>query len=255
MPELFELNPEKIEVGLTVRKLGQPFRVVHELRRPEEDDWLNYDKRLSTAIEDVEEDGTRIVDNSLEASCLFWDDISLAVQAYGPKDAPLPENFRKLVPPDHKRAAIQQLLNVGASISEAGQINLFLSSDEEVVRLRAVREQVFANLVHYFKPPSTNQRIAYDRCLADSYVIRGRKNGKDRVVIPARMKRLIRFYDDLIIRVDGYCVKGNIEFLADVESIRRFMDAKHKEVAVQLLFGGGEEIQPDLRVEKEEKAA
>lgn len=160
---LFELNPEKIQIGLTITHNGKPFRVVHELRRAEEEDWIIYDKGLSIALEDAEETGSvRHMDDSLSSACKFWDAINKSISGYLPDGQSLPPNYRELVPPEHKRAAVQILLLVAASQESFGREGLLLISDEEVIRLRVKRETEFPNLVHRFKPagPKSGSSIA-----------------------------------------------------------------------------------------------
>ncbi len=243
---LFELNPEKIEIGLTIRRGGKPFRVGHELRRPTEKDWIGYDERMSVAFEDADEPGSeRVVDDSLGAACWFWDALSKSVTGYSDQ---VPENFRSLVAPEHKRAAIAVLTLVAPSLESPGREGLFLVSDEEVIRLRARRETEFRCLVHRFKPPTPAQRIEFSRLMADSYTIRGRKSGKDKVVLPSRLRGIIELYDELITGTEGYCINGNPA--NEREDAVRYMDAQHKRVAVQSLFAADEvEIMEPEKVE------
>jgi hypothetical protein len=229
---LFELNPEKIEIGLHVKHGGGSFRVDHQLRRPKEADWINYDKGLSVAIEDAEEKGSvRYMDDSLHAACKFWDAIAIGISGYAET---IPPNFKDLVPPEHKRAAILTLLLVGPSLESFGRSGLFLVSDEEIVRLRAERGEKYPDLVHHFKSPTTKQRIEFSRIQSDSYTIKGMKSGKDKVILPSRLAPIIRLYDDLILLAEGYSINGNP--VEDRDDVIRFMDAQHKRMAIQLLF-------------------
>jgi hypothetical protein len=241
---LFELNPENIEVGLTVKHAGNPFRVKHILRKPKEADWIAYDKGLAVAIEDAEEKGSvRYADDSLGAACKFWDAISLEVSGYSEEN---PTNFRDLIPPEHKRAAVMTLMLVGPSLESFGRPGLFLVSDEEIVRLRSERGENYPNLVHHFKPPTPKQRIEYSRVQADSYTIKGMKSGKDKVILPSRLAAYVRFYDELILSVEGYSINGNA--FDSREDAIRYMDAQHKRMAIQFLFATD-----DVQIDEPEK--
>lgn len=230
--ELFELNPKPIELHLKVPKSGTLFPVKHELRRPTQDDWIAYDKGLSVAIEDTDDGGTRTLDNSLEAACALWDRLAQSIAGYLPDGEGLPEGWRQRVPPAHKRGAVRLLCDVVATPDVQG--GLLLAVDEEVVVLMARREQTFPRLVHRFRPPTPGQRIHYDRLSSDSYVIRGRKSGKDCIVFPSRMQALCKLYDELIVSVEGYAVDDRP--ITEGKDAVSWMDAQHKRHAVQWLF-------------------
>ena len=57
------------------------------------------------------------------------------------------------------------------------------------------------------------------------------------VVQLPRLPALVRLYDELILRAEGYCANGHPSSSLGVNSLREFMDAWHKRVAVQTLFG------------------
>lgn len=178
--------------------------------------------------------GVRYIDDSLAAMARLWDALCQSVQGYSANGEPLPQNFKTLVAPEHKRAAILTLMMVAPETEHLGGESLFLSSDTESIAIRASREQEFRGLVHRFSSPSPAQRIEYSRLMADSYVIRGRKSGKDKIMFPSRLVGFIRLYDALIDSVTRYSVREVP--IAKKEDAVRYMDAQHKRVALQELM-------------------
>lgn len=232
MHRLFELQPENITLHLTVQRGGAKLRVAHVLRPPASEDWLAHDRAFSIAIEDAPE-GTRILSEPVAASCVLWDAIATSVAGYfEPGTVLAGEDWKKVIPPAHKHAAVAVLTDVGPAESPGGFY--VLDATEEIVVLRARRETEFTRLVHRFKRPTQGQHMEIERLKSDSYIVHGRKNGRERVVYPPRLKRLCQFYDELILSIDGYSVD---RIAATGRAAVESMDAQHKKVAILALFG------------------
>lgn len=233
--QLFELQPENITLNLLIRRPGAELRVSHVLRPPRLDDWLAYDRALSVAIEDGAE-GFRVLSEPVAAACLLWDSIVLSVAGYFQSGIALEgEAWKHVIPPAHKTRAVASLLNV--SLATVAAPLYTLEATEETVVLEARREAKFPQLAHRFRRPTQAQHIEVERLKADSYIVRGRKSGRDRTVYPSRLKRLCELYDALILGTEGYAVSGRPTVDAEV---RMLMDAQHKKVSVLALFGSEE---------------
>jgi hypothetical protein len=101
----------------------------------------------------------------------------------------------------------------------------------------------YPRLAHVFRPPTVEAERAYRRLLAETLIVRGGRPEASgpRTLLPARLPALVRLYDELILRVEGY----SIHFQAPVsrEQVIEHMDAWHKRVAVQTLFS---ELAPEM---------
>jgi hypothetical protein len=231
MLELFELNPEWIEIALTITKRGSIRRVAHVLRKPMEDDWIRYDRGLNVAVRDVKIDdgqtGTSITNKDAESACELWDALKIGAQGYREGEE---------VSPAQKQIAIDQLLRVWPAPDSAYEG----LADEacEIVILQARRGTTHERLLHTFAKPTAAQRIEYRRAMADSLIVPAKEG--QRVILPSRMTRLIKLYDALIQGVDGYQVNGIPVPGGDANAMRKmlsgFMDAQHKVIAVSVLF-------------------
>lgn len=240
---LFDLTPDAIDLAFVVTRHGRQLKLSHRLRFPTEADWIAYDRALAVAVQDSGE-GTRVLDNSVSAACVLYDAIALDVTGYrGIQD----------VPPAHKVRVAELLRAVGPADPDGPGPELFeISAEEDLVVLKAVRGETYPRLVHHFTPPTIPQRIEYERLKADAMIVRGTKQGTDRIVLPSRLARILRFYDQLVLAVEGYIVGDHPPF--GREEIVRVMDAQHKAAAVALLFDTGEILEPKARKLEPEEA-
>lgn len=233
---LFELTPEKIEIRLISVRRGIRSEFVHNLRTPAASEWIEYDRSLHVAIEDVEENGEmgiRIRDNQAKAKCDLWDKIAVGIEGY--TSAALSDFC--LIPPFHKQTSIDHLLAVrSGELQTESDIEHYFDSGSETVCLEGFREHHFPCLIHHFQIPAAKDRIEYQRIHSDSIVVRGMKSGRDKVLLPSRMQSLIALYDRLILSVSGYCIEGQ-PLTEDKQQIIRHMDAQHKSAAMRDLFG------------------
>lgn len=92
----------------------------------------------------------------------------------------------------------------------------------------------YQGLLHFFAPPSAEDKRRFYRAGAQSKVVGGSRNGT--TIHAKRHRVLLELYDKLILGVEGYTVGDRA--LSDAAEIRREMDTHHKITAVQGLFNG-----------------
>lgn len=279
---LLELTPTELVIPLKVTLGNAVYRVRHILRPPAAEDWFAYDAALAMAIEEVNaagnslgagpgsfgaglpaeaipqsgtaEVGYRLDLRSLEAATLLWDRLARAIEGYGYTAG---ASWRALVPAAHKEAAIRALTLV-APVNNSGSAETSAPSPQApawgefplqaeqipVVLEAIVAGRAYPRLVHLFRPPSADDERRYRRLLAETLIVRGSRPDSvgARTLIPARLARLVRFYDDLILSADGYTVSGQPPTSRDL--LIQHMDAWHKRTAVQALFGDASEFTP-----------
>lgn len=240
-PKLLELAPAELVVSLKVSHAGRPYRVRHFLTPPAPADWAAYEAALQMAVEELPceddsgEPSYRLEMRSADAALLLWTRLARRVEGYALPDAA--DAWRDLIPLAHKEAAVRALLLVAPAppFADPGANGFFpLAAEEVAVTLEAARNgAAYPRLVHRFRPPSVEAERAYRRLLAESLLVRGTRT--PRTLLPARLPALTRLYDQLILGVEGYSIEGQppVSRLQLLEH----MDAWHKRVAVQALFG------------------
>lgn len=145
-------------------------------------------------------------------------------------------NWREVLPVGHVRLVSNILRQVEVSkgdfdmATDPEHIDVVLEAqwgvDEEGHMVKHTR------LVHTFRPPGPDQKLKYNRAMASSKVVGGSRMSKT-IYVP-KQKILLDFYDQLIERVEGYCVNGT-EFHTG-EQARSEMDGYHKVIAVADVF-------------------
>lgn len=153
-------------------------------------------------------------------------------------------DWRGLIPLAHKEAAIRALTLVAPAALDAlalPQHQFPLHVEQVPVLLEAVRAgRAYPRLLHFLRPPTVADERNYRRLLAETLMVRGSRH--PRTLIPARLPALCRLYDSLILSVEGYCASH--QPLTSREEAARHMDAWHKRVAVQALFGDVDDALP-----------
>lgn len=269
-PELFELAPEEIVVPLRVllpAGSGRPLRVTHFFRPPALEDWLAYDRALKLTIREGlpaqagADEASVFHSQAAEAAALLWQRTIRRAEGYGRKAGlataearpGAPPDWWELIPLEHKQQAVRGLALV--EVEPARNDELYpLDLETREVRLRAHRNGRWsAGLTHCFRRPTTEDELAYRRILSELYVLRG--SGETRV--PPRLGALVRLYDRLILRVEGYARQGvALEGTAPEAraTLVAAMDALHKRVAMEALFGELSTLEADhesAAIEKE----
>ncbi|MGH9804941.1 MAG: hypothetical protein ACRD4D_07195, partial [Candidatus Acidiferrales bacterium] len=258
--KLLELAPAELLVPLKVSHAGRSYRLQHRLRPPAPADWFAYEAALEMAVEEMpaaadDEPCYRLHVRTSDAARLLWDRLAVGVDGYdlpsGNEAAPTSQtpspaapaaggDWRALIPLAHKEAAISSLTLVAPSTlpestnNESTNYFFPLLADERVVVLEAARAgRAYPRLLHRFRPPSVENERTYRRLLSETLLVRGSR--APRTLLPARLPGLVRLYDQLILGVEGYAVAGQLP--ASSPQITQTMDAWHKRVAVQTLFG------------------
>lgn len=251
--KLLELAPIELLVPLKVTHAGRSYRLQHRLRPPAPADWFAYEAALEMAVEELpagadDEPCYRLHVRTSDAARLLWDRLALSVEGYQLPEGQLtpsaaegpPENWRALIPLAHKEAAVNSLTLVAPSAAfestnHDSTNNFFpLLADERLVVLEAVRGgRAYPRLVHRFRPPSVEDERAYRRLLSETLLVRGSR--APRTLLPARLPGLVRLYDHLVVGVEGYSLHGQPP--ASRDPVIQHLDAWHKRVAVQALFG------------------
>ncbi|MGH9861991.1 MAG: hypothetical protein ACRD35_01060 [Candidatus Acidiferrales bacterium] len=276
---LLELAPAEITVPLKVTEAGRTYRLRHTLRPAAAADWFAYEAALEMAVEefttrtDSDEPCYRLRVRSSEAALLLWERLALRVEGYEePAGVEIPSSplagsarlkpcpdgkldWRALIPLAHKEAAIAALTLVAPATPRSSdpdadeelQLPYPLLAEERRVVLEAVAAGVaYPQLVHRFRPPSVEAERAYRRLVSETLLVRGART--PRTLLPARLPALVRLYDELILGAEGYCLNG--EPLASSVQVTQRMDAWHKRVAVQALFGdSAAEVAPRVNAE------
>lgn len=243
--ELFELAPEEIIVPLRVLSPAgrSPRRLTHFFRSPTLDDWLAYDRALKLTIREGREEASVFHSQATEAAALLWRRTILRVDGYGRGTASgrglaadvapgQQSDWQERIPLEHQQQAVRGLALV--EVEPAKEDELYpLDFETREIGLRAHRNgRWYAKLVHRFRRPTTEDELAYRRILSELYVLRG--SGETRV--PPRLGALVRFYDRLILCVEGYA-RGGEPVAGTREAVATAMDALHKRVAIEGLFG------------------
>ena len=235
--KLFELAREEILVPLKVTHAGHSYRVCHRLRPPAPDDWYTYEAALQPAVEelgDAAEPSFRLVLRASEAALDLWTRLVRRVEGYA---LPPGEDWQELIPLAHKEAAVRALTLVAPTPADAAGPNGFFPLAAEEVRVvleAAANGAAYPRLTHRFRPPTVEAERRYRRLLADNFIVRGGRT--PRTLLPPRLPALTRLYDQLILGVEGYTLRGR-PLASSLDAVQS-MDAWHKRVAVEALFGG-----------------
>ncbi len=249
---LLELAPPELVVPLKVTQAGRTYRLRHILRPPRATDWFAYEAALKPAVEELaspeggDEISYRLQVRTTDAALLFWERLALRVEGYTFDEGdPEASGWRSLIPLAHKEAAVRALTLVAPTASPPGADDdapngggFAVGGDETAVELECSSCGVaYPRLAHIFRPPTVEAERAYRRLLAETLIVRGgRSEGAGpRTLLPPRLPALVRLYDELILRTDGYSI--NLEPPASRVQLLEHMDAWHKRVAVQTLFG------------------
>ena len=257
--QLFELRPEEIAAPIMFREGGRKFQVSHILRPPEFDDWMEYENRLNRSMEIVG-NTTRFDRDRAEAAEAVWHRTIVRVEGYtvsahSPRLFPLteepaeqgspckaaagvdlqqafPEGWREKVPLFHKMATVELLAQV--FVAEPEQVEGFYYFDPQQMEVHLVAArggQEYNGLVHMLRRPTARQQKEFSRIVSTAIYVRGSRTGKS--LLPSRLRELARFYDDLLLDVSGYALRGAP---LTREDALRYMDALHKQTAVSALF-------------------
>jgi hypothetical protein len=150
------------------------------------------------------------------------------------------------IPLAHKLALSNMLTNAYAPArQEADDLS------PEAIRLHCIWStgdgdamRRYKNLVHWFETPTAEQNRRYRRDDSRAQIVGGSRKGT--TVFHGAQRTLAALYDELIVSVAGYAVKGVA--LEGREEIARHMDTYHKVAAAAQLFAPAE-----VEIEDEEE--
>jgi hypothetical protein len=235
-----ELNPGEIEHRISWAEGGRVFKATHTLRPPKLDDWLEYDRRLRSAML-VGTEGIGWQSDESAAAAALWDRIAIRVAGYlsrgeGGELAELCERFpaewKTKVPIAHKLTAIQPLAHILIASPPDGE-DAAWDPDSSTVWLEVLGH---AGLGHTLRRPDLLQSIEVGRLR--SYCFQEMPRGKQRrtetlrTVYPGTMASWGKLYDALIVSTNNYTVNGSG---MTREQAVEFMDAQHKAAAMRAM--------------------
>lgn len=244
-PMLLELAASELAIPLKVTQAGRSYRLQHIVRPPRAGDWFVYEAALKPEVEEFpapdggDEVSYRLRVRTTDAALLLWERLALRVEGYTlPESGDVDAGWRTLIPLAHKEAAVRALTLVApasAPVTDGSNNDGFaVGCGEVAVELESISAGVaYPRLAHFFRPPTVEAERAYRRLLAETLIVRGGR--APRTLLPARLPALVRLYDDLILRVEGYSL--HLQPPDSRLQLLEHMDAWHKRVAVQTLFG------------------
>jgi len=254
--KLLELAPPELAIPLKVTQAGRVYRLRHILRPPRAADWFAYEAALKPEVEELpapdgsEDASYRLHVRTMDAALLLWERLTIRVEGYVLPETAAADDaaWRVAIPLAHKEAAVRALTLVAPASpapcpEESTSGGFSVGCGEIAVELECASSGIaYPRLVHVFRPPTVEAERAYRRLLAETLIVRGgRPEGSGpRTLLPARLRALVRLYDELILRAEGYSI--HLEPPASRPQLLEHMDAWHKRVAVQTLFG---DLAPD----------
>jgi hypothetical protein len=233
-PAPYELGPTNVRLVFTLRGC----QLVHVIARPQTKDWLDWARGVSTTYQAHGETLMAETSGEVEAYQALWRRQAVRVEGYVSKDGRTlaevyPDTWRDLVPVAHMEAAIKQLAKVQLKTADVLATSGAFVVDLDLAPVEIeVADQDTAALIHWFRMPGLAEQKNYKRIMAESRLITGSRRMK--TVIGSKLPALVKLYDELIERVEGYNFNGQ-----PVESkglAQQMMDAIHKQVAVAGLF-------------------
>jgi hypothetical protein len=235
--EKTELLPLDSAARMAVfRSGGKTYR--HAFRRFAAADWDSFFVHVVAEFKREKGGFMQVVDMDYASLVLYARAIQ-RVDGYQTRDGRAPHElptWPECIPQHHRLAAMGLVMNV--THSEAGDDSM-LEAESVPVTIDAMWNEdapgamkQYRGLVHHFASPTAEHRRRLLKAKNRAFVAGGSRNGT--TVIPSGHGVLVKLYDDLIERVDGYSIAGRA--LAGKEEIVREMDAFHKSAVVARLF-------------------
>jgi hypothetical protein len=236
-PQQIELLPlDSPERTVAFRSGGKPFR--HAFRRITPADWESFFAHVVAEFKREKGGFMQVVDMDY-ASLVLYARVIVRVNGYETRDGREPEklpNWPECIPQHHRLEAMKLITNITFS-AEAD--DSMLEAEGVAVTIDAMWNEVapasmkqYRGLVHHFASPTAEHRRRLLKAKKRTFVAGGSRNGI--TVIPSGHGVLVKLYDELIERVEGYSISGRE--LNDREDIVRDMDAFHKSAVVAQLF-------------------
>ncbi|HEY6349604.1 MAG TPA: hypothetical protein VI636_09365 [Candidatus Angelobacter sp.] len=210
-------------------------------RRITADDWNQFFEGIHSSSRQEQQSQVNTIDISTPGIELVERTL-VKVEGYVSRFDTAKPGWQQKVPPRHS-GQLSWILRSVAQSEDSGESPF--DPERQAVHLDAVWSQtgpgaqvaMFKGLVHYFNPPTAEDKRRYFRALSMTKVVGGSRKGT--TIHPSRHRVLIEMYDRLIHSVDGYAVSGK-PLANDSALIQREMDAYHKTQAVIALFFSAE---------------
>jgi hypothetical protein len=233
-PELLPLDAA--ERTVVFRSGGKPYR--HIFRRFTSADWENFFAHVVAEFKREKGGFMQVVDMDY-ASLVLYARAIVRVEGYQTRDGRAPETlptWPECVPQHHRLAAMGLIMNV--THAEAADDSM-LEAEGVAVTIDAMWNEAepggmkqYRGLVHRFASPTAEHRRRLLKAKNRAFVAGGSRNGT--TVIPSGHGVLVKLYDELIERVEGYSISGRE--VVDKNEVVREMDAFHKSAVVARLF-------------------
>jgi len=217
--------------------------VKHFFRLPTLQDWERY-FRGTSQLGLSRGKGTLELSASIEERQLeLWNALIIRVEGYSVGGEPLmeKENWRDLIPVDHKNNALNGFITAWVPDEEV---------EDDVLDLGATTVDVVLHVLHNPKDEPdkvlpAELRFIFDSPDAADYKTHSKMQGRMRLTrtkernvssisVPTDIKPFVKLFDKLISRVEGYECQG--EDLMKQENWKEHVDAFHKREAVNQLF-------------------
>jgi len=210
----------------------------HIFRRFTAADWENFFAHVVAEFKREKGGYTQVVDME-NAMLVTYGRAIQRVEGYRTRDGREPDklpSWPECIPQQHRLDAMRLAMNVTHS-EESDET--MLEMEGESVTIDAMwnegetgKMKLYRGLVHHFASPTAEHRRRVLRAKNRAFVAGGSRNGT--TVIPSGHGVLVKMYDELIQRVEGYSVSGRE--LNGRDEIAREMDAFHKSAVVARLF-------------------
>jgi len=216
-------------------------------------DWERFFSGISISSQNEGKVQTTVVDLSTAGMALVESKVE-RVEGYQPGFLERPE-WKTLLPVGHVKAAAELLRQVALAKEDTSRpidpLSLEVTLEAAWNSDKPGSMAHYSGLVHRFNPPTAEHRRKHNRAMSEMRVVGGSRAGRT-IYIP-RQQILSKFYDELVISVEGFAVGGRT--LADPAEIKREMDAYHKVVAVQQLFETPDDLDSEGEAEEVNAAA
>jgi hypothetical protein len=233
-PELLPLDAaERVAV---FRSAGKTYR--HIFRRIAAADWENFFAHIVAEFKREKGGFMQVVDMDY-ASLVLYARAIRRVEGYRTRDGREPDKlptWPECIPQHHRLAAIGLIMNLAHSDARDDSM---LDAEGAAVTVDAMWNEEppgamkqYQKLVHHFASPSAEHHRRMLKAKNRAFIAGGSRSGT--TVIPSGHGVLVKLYDELIVRTEGYASSGR-ELSSREEAVRE-MDAFHKSAVVARLF-------------------
>ena len=211
----------------------------HVFRRFTAANWDNFFAHVIAEFKHEKGGYTRSVDMDYAGLVLYARAIQ-RVEGYQTPDGREPQqlpDWPECIPQHHRLRVMGLITNVAYSgeeddsVLEAEGVSVKIDAIWDEVRPGAMKQ--YRGLVHHFASPTSEHRRRVMKAKSRARIAGGSR-GEGITTIPSGHGVLVKTYDELIERVEGYSISGRE--LNGREEIAREMDAFHKASVISQLF-------------------